>query len=338
MRIPSRPTLIVVTGLLVLAISECNFGPGDETPVNYQMGFLPAELRRPPDQIPTGYVLHPPEWVRPQRDSLCFVIDHPEGTQSGMRLDLVIRKPGQENTAWEGTFAALPDTGGRIPLCRPAGDFGGRTYWRTQLDLEWILRQEDQPLGAGLSRRRMMVDPRFAQLQLQPFPVHFFPDRVGMRWLIQVSDNKGNLSTEVRRLASWDLLPKSESRHCYLDTVVRLRYSFLACEASVAPYDDLRRCAVALDSALAMGEANSKEEQICAESMNYTLDSASAANLGLVVEPMFGESRFTIRRWGHMPGGIDWDEYLVSGIGQYHSFDADGVSGTSYKSDILAVE
>jgi len=322
-----------------LAIPGCGTDQEEAVAVDHRMGFLPDSLRRPPEASPGGYVLHPPAWARIHRDSLCLAVDGPEGAARLLILDVILRNPRTGDSLAYGQASFSTFFSNREVHCQPVRFLGGREAWQAPVEVELSLREFQG--SDRLASRKLVVDPDFGQLDLQPFPVRFFPDRPGMEWLIEGSVEPGGTFREIRRLVSCDVLPEGSSGICPQDSVIRVRYYARDCAPGDPPAPDaeLLRCSAALDSALAAGPLELEEESSCAWQQIVQLDSALLANQedGYGAGILFGSFRAT-HHLQIRDAGYSVDARSAEGIGDYSFISDDSAAGRQFESRVLAVK
>lgn len=340
LRIPDgmKGYLTAAACIFALAASGCGQGPDEATPVDHRMGFLPDSLRAPRTWPLSEYVLHPPAWARIHRDSLCLAVDSPDSTYRLLTLEIILRNPRTGDSLGYGWTTLSSILSNRNVSCSPVMYMGGRKAWQGPVAVELILK--DYPGNALMASRKLVVDPDFAQLDLQTFPVRFFPDRIGMEWLEEGAFDPGDSFRTIRRLVSWVILPEDSRGFCP-DSVVQLRYHSLDCAPgdSTLPEADLLRCSATLDSALAAGPPAPTEIPQCVGDLSVRLDSAILYNEedGYGLADLFGKPRATYRMkdW---PDGDSLDLRYAEGIGVYRLISVDSAEGVRFESRIIAVK
>lgn len=339
MSLRMRSALIVAAMLMHLAISGCDPASNDSITVDHRMGFLADSMRQSPTAPPAQLVLYPPAWAQKYRDSVCFVLDVPT-TQTGVyALDLVFRNPRTGDSLASGWTVFSTILRRRDISCTPVFFLGGRQTWQAPVEVEMTLRGVYEK--TAILSRKQVLDPNFAQLDLHTFPVHFFPDQVGMEWLENITIDQAD-STYIRRLIAWDMQPKDTSRFCAGDSDLVLQYHSRKCEFDNASDADLElgQCSAELDSSLAAGDLNIQERRECAEDKRVLVDSAVLTNGldGYGLAYMFGKSRATLQTQFILVEGYLIEMLHTEGLGVSKFISVDSAAGTRMESKILAVK
>lgn len=327
--------------LPVFAMPGCGTVQEEGIAVDHRMGFLADSLRQPPGAPPGDFVLHPPAWARIHRDSLCLVVDRPDRSARFLYLDVILRDPRTGDSLAFGQTAFSAIVGTREVSCRPVRYLGGREAWQAPVEVELILKDFLDSGSAYLASRKLVVDPDFGQLDLQPFRVHFFPDRPGMEWLIEGAIESIGTYRHIRRLVSWTVLPDDPAGICYQDSVVRLQLHAMDCASGdqTDPDADLLRCSAAMDSALAAGSLDLLESDLCSLRYFVQLDSAILSNRedGYDADVLFGRFRATHHYRLNIAGYVS-ETRSAEGIGDYSYDSVDSAEGFRFESRILAVK
>lgn len=329
-----------LAALTVLSLLGCDPASGDRVTVDHRMEFLADSMRNSPETSSATLVLYPPAWARIHRDSVCFTVENPRSDAKLYALDIVLRDPSNGDSLGSGwvTFSTFLQS--RAVSCQSVFFVGGRKAWQAPVEMELTLKE--YPGFAIMATRKLVVDPNFAQLDLHPFSVHFFPDRVGMEWLEQISVNSRDSSHYLRKLVSWTLLPKDPNGICYQDTVINIKYYSRDCApcGSLEPDACLRICSAAMDSALAAGPLELQERNDCAWNENVQVDSAVLANEmdGYGTAFLYGKTRATLHPQPTLWEGQRWESRYAEGVGDYSFISVDSVTGQRIESRILAVK